>query len=378
MAETREVYLIAGEASGDRHGAELVNALKRAQPDLICSGVGGRYMKAAGQDQLFDLAEHAVVGLTDVLRNYFKFKKFFDQILADIKRRRPEVVVFIDYPGMNLRLARQLRATTPGLKLAYYISPQVWAWKSGRAKLMEEILDLMLVIFPFEKDWFSERTPKLKVEWVGHPILDRWDLERIEKPEEGGPCRIALMPGSRKKELQAHLEILLQTVTLLRSRFGEVEVSVLAADENAQTTISESIQASGMTGVEILSGYQLTHLSRCHLVLAASGTATLECAMAQVPLIVLYKSNPITFAVGKRLVKLPYISMVNILAGKRVVPEFLQGDANPEALSLAAAELLSNREAREEMKGNLKQVVSGLGQAGCSDRAADEILSLLP
>lgn len=372
-----EIYLIAGEASGDRHGAALIQALREQNPEVACSGVGGPQMLAAGQHQLFDLAEHAVVGLTDVLLNYFKFRRMFNRILQDIDRRKPEVVVLIDYPGMNLRLARQLRARRRDIKIVYYISPQVWAWKKGRAKKMEIWLDKLLVIFPFEVDWFREHAPRLEVEWVGHPTLDRWEPGRIQPPGGGPPYELILMPGSRKRELEAHLPVLLPVAANLKMRYAGLKVSLLASDDSAADHIHRALSEEKLTGMEVISGYQLTHLSRSHLALVASGTATLECALAAVPMLVVYKAHPLTYWVGRQLVKLPYLSIVNILAREKVVPEFLQDKADPDRLTGAAGALLENPEARQAMREKLNRIANSLGEPGASARAAKAILQLL-
>ena len=168
------IYVVAGEASGDRLASDLVRVLKKQNPDLQAYGVGGPMLRAAGQEQSFDLARHAVVGLTDVLKNLPKFLKFFRQVKAEILRLRPDVVILVDYPGFNLRLAKELHRENPPPAIVYYVSPQVWAWKAGRAKMMEKILERLLVIFPFEVEWFAREAPQLKVKWVGHPLADRW------------------------------------------------------------------------------------------------------------------------------------------------------------------------------------------------------------
>lgn len=372
-----EVYLVAGEASGDRHGAALIQALQESRPDCVCTGVGGPAMKAAGQHQLFDLAAHAVVGLTDVLRNYGKFRSFFHRILKDIHTRKPDAVVLIDYPGMNLRLAKRLRNECPWTKIIFYISPQVWAWKPGRATKMEAWLDRLLVIFPFEVDWFAQRAPGLPVECVGHPTLDRWDLEAVEDPPAPPPFRIALMPGSRKREVAAHLPVMLDALRQLKAREPEIEAVILAAGDETLEQIRTGLEAGKIAGVEVVMGYQMTHLSRCHLALVASGTATLECALAALPLIVLYKSHPLTYWVGRRLVQVPYLSMVNILAGEKVVPEFLQSRVDPDVLADAALHLMRQPKARNRMRARLKEVSRSLGQPGASRRAAEAVLKLI-
>ncbi|MDZ4788637.1 MAG: lipid-A-disaccharide synthase [Blastochloris sp.] len=372
-------YLVAGEASGDKHGAELLRELKVTYPEANFAGVGGRHLKAAGQDQLFDLAEHAVVGLTDVLLNFFKFKKMFNKVLQDLQEKKPEVLILIDFPGFNLRLLNKVKVALPNTKVVYYISPQVWAWKAGRAKKMAEQIDLLLVIFPFEKTWFSERYPKFNVQWIGHPILDRWDVHRAQTPWEDLPKRVMLLPGSRRKEISNHLPIFLKTVEDLSDYFNDFVYTILAADPEAEKLIRKIIVANEATNlnIEISSGYQLTHLSKAKLALVASGTATLECALAGVPMFVVYKTSPITYFIGRLLVKLEFLSMVNLIAGKKIVPEFLQGKANSEHLYQASKMFLESNEAAESMRRNLRDVVQELGQPGANKQAVIKISDYL-
>lgn len=400
-------YIVAGEESGDRHAAELLRALREEIPDAQFKGVGGRHLRAAGQDQLFDLAQHAVVGLVDVLLNYSKFKKLFNMVKADIVKQKPAAVIFVDFPGFNLRLLKVLRASSVRSQMIYYISPQVWAWKQGRAKYMEKALDLLLVIFPFEKEWFEKRHPRLKVEWVGHPIIDRWDPAKLankieekpviepgeERPFEEVPegerrvivgreevgHRIALLPGSRQKEIEAHLPIFLETARKVTRAYPDTVFHLLTPDDEVGDQIRSFIREQGdeFLRIEIQSGYQLTHLSRCDLALVASGTATLECALAGLPMMVVYKVNPMTFTIGKMLVKLPYLSIVNLLANKKIVPEFLQKKAEPELLFQAIRRLFDTTEWRIQMQKDLAEATASLGKPGANKRAAQAIAKTL-
>lgn len=374
-----QFYIVAGEASGDKHAAELVRELKLSYPDSKFTGVGGRHLRAAGQDQLFDLAEHAVVGLTDVLINYFKFRKFFHSVLNDLIEKKPDVLILVDYPGFNLRLLEKVKHALPQTKIVYYISPQVWAWKAGRAKRMAEQIDLLLVIFPFEKKWFQDKTPGFNVQWVGHPILDRWNKDQGQVSWDDLPKRITLLPGSRRKEIAAHLPIFLDTVRMLSSYLLGHTFTILAADAECEKQIREIIndcQAQNLS-IEICSSYQLTHLSRSRLALVASGTATLECALAGVPMLVIYKTNPLTYFIGKRLVKLEFLSIVNLIGSKKVVPEFLQSRARAEVLFEAAKKLLESKEASESMRRQLREVVDSLGQPGANQEAVRKIKDYL-
>jgi len=367
------VYLVAGEASGDRLAADLLRELKK-NPKLRAYGVGGPMLKAAGQEQSLDLAKHAVVGLTDVLKQLPKFLSFFRQVKTEIAELNPDVVILVDYPGFNLRLAKALHRQRNAPAIVYYVSPQVWAWKSGRAKMMERILERLLVIFPFEVDWFAKHAPKLKTKWVGHPLADRWIKQAKEGPKDEVPC-VALLPGSRSKEIAKHWPILLQTAQRIVREQKDVRFISLATDHEMRQKLEEEWAKHPMSGVslDILSGQSLTQLTRCSLAIVASGTATLECAMAGLPMLVIYKTSWLTYGLGRMLIRLPYLSMVNVLAGEKVVPEFLQGAAEPERLAKAALQILRNPKGAEAMAGRIRDVAKKLGGPGAAARAAQEV-----
>ncbi len=367
------VYLVAGEASGDRLAADLLRELKK-NPKLKAYGVGGPMLKAAGQEQSLNLAKHAVVGLTDVLKNLPKFLKIFREVKHEIAEVNPDVVILVDYPGFNLRLAKALHGQRNAPAIVYYVSPQVWAWKAGRAKLMERILDRLLVIFPFEVDWFAKHAPKLKTKWVGHPLADRWIAQAKEGPKDEIPC-VALLPGSRAKEIAKHWPVLLQAAQRIVREQKNVSFITLATDHEMRQKLEEEWARQPMSGVslDILAGQSLTQLTRCSLAIVASGTATLECAMAGLPMLVIYKTSWLTYWLGRFLIQLPYLSMVNVLAGEKVVPEFLQGAMEPERLAKAALQILRNPKGAEAMAGRIRDVAKKLGGPGAATRAAVEV-----
>jgi lipid-A-disaccharide synthase len=371
------VYLVAGEASGDRLAADLLRELKK-NPKLKAYGVGGPMLKAAGQEQSLNLAKHAVVGLTDVLKNLPKFLKIFREVKHEIAEVNPDVVILVDYPGFNLRLAKALHGQRNAPAIVYYVSPQVWAWKAGRAKLMERILDRLLVIFPFEVDWFAKHAPKLKTKWVGHPLADRWIAQAKEGPKDEIPC-VALLPGSRAKEIAKHWPVLLQTAQRIVREQKNVTFMTLATDHEMRQKLEEEWARQSMSGVslDILAGQSLTQLTRCSLAIVASGTATLECAMAGLPMLVIYKTSWLTYWLGRFLIQLPYLSMVNVLAGEKVVPEFLQGAMEPERLAKAALQILRNPKGAEAMAGRIRDVAKKLGGPGAAARAATEVEEVL-
>ena len=378
QADTR-FYIIAGEVSGDRHASDLVMALKKHYPNASFGGVGGKYLRGVGQTQLFDMTVHAVVGLTDVLPKYFKFLSLFKQVLADIDEIRPDTLILVDYPGFNLRLAKKVHELYPEIRIVYYISPQVWAWKSGRARAMAKFVDLVLLILPFEEEWYRNNAPKVKTKWIGHPIMDRWQVGSTEVAQEEGKLKVALMPGSRKKEIRAHLVVFLRTAKLLSAYMKGVDFVLLAADDRARELIEEIVEDEevGALSLEIHQGYQLTHLRRCTLALVASGTATLECCLAQLPMFVVYRVSGLTYWLGKMLVRLPYLSIVNILAREKIVPEFLQSRVNEEHLFEAARRVLEKSDWLDKTRERLAEIADSLGKPGANRRAALALKRLL-
>jgi lipid-A-disaccharide synthase len=367
------LLMVAGEASGDTHGAELINALRRLRPRVRIIGAGGPRMAAAGQEQLFDLAAHAVLGLTEVLKHYFKFRRFFNRVLDLARRERPDAVILIDYPGFNLRLAARLRREVPGSRTIFYISPQVWAWKAGRVKAMQRDIDLLLAILPFEKAWFAKTAPRLNVQWVGHPMLDR--IQKLNETESN-PNVIALLPGSRRTEVGAHLPVLWEAARLMGARKPGLKFVLLSPNEEIQKYALGIIARfpAPNFAFEYNIGYAVSHLSRCSLAIVASGTASLECALVGVPQLVVYQVHPLTYEVGRRLVKVRHLSMVNVLANDEVVPELLQDRFRPVNVANEGLDLLGNKERREVMKRRVAQIVSTLGEPGASHRAAEAIL----
>jgi lipid-A-disaccharide synthase len=375
---TPRFYVIAGEASGDRYGAELCRTLQDKFPEGTIWGLGGEMMKAAGQRQLLDLAKHAVVGLTDVLLNYFKFYSFFNQTLEDIKKVKPDLLILIDYPGFNLRLAERVKKMFPDIKIVYYISPQVWAWKRNRIKTMKRIIDLLFVIFPFEKDWFNENAPEMNVVWPGHPLMDRLILDNLKLKQDKSNT-VALLPGSRKKEISKHLPVLITTAHRLSMKHPNLKFIILTQDETHRQEMIKRLEIMKKENlpIQVIAGNQVTHLSRCALAIVASGTATVECCVAGVPMMVVYSTSKLTFLIGKMLVKLPYLSMVNILAGENIVPEFLQEKASPEYLVPAVEKMLLDEEFSIQMRNRLQEVRDTLGHEGCNKRIVEEIEQLL-
>jgi lipid-A-disaccharide synthase len=357
----RSIMFIAGEASGDAHSAALIRALRSRSPDLCVFGAGGPQMKAAGMELLVDLTAHAIVGLVEVLKNLARLRQIFRQLVREAETRRPDAVVLVDYPGFNLRFAAAMKKRR--IKVIYYISPQVWAWHASRARQIERNVDLMLVIFPFEKDWYAKRAPSLRVEFVGHPFSDT--ILQNPKSETRDPKLVLLLPGSRDREV-AHIFPILGKVV---DRFPS-DVRFVAAAVNEQTA---AMIRHPRVSVEVGTAHRLMQQAAAAIV--ASGTATVECAFFNCPMVVVYHVNWITYVAGKLVVRVKWLAMPNLIAGSAIIPEFIQEAAKPEVVAAAVRELLDNPVKRQEMQRNLAGVVAGLGGAGASEQAARLILA---
>ena len=353
----KSLLFVAGEASGDGHAAALIRALG---PDVRTVGAGGPRMVAAGMEPLFDLTEHAVVGFVEVLKNYGKFKRLFDRLVAEAERRRPDAVVLVDFPGFNLRLAAALKRR--GFKVIYYISPQVWAWHAGRVKQIQRDVDLVLAIFPFERAWYAKHAPGVRVEFVGHPLLDQ-PLPVTER------CRqtVLLLPGSREQEVRRHWPLLAGVVDGLPATTECVAVAVNEA--------TAALLRHPRVRVEI--GTAREWLGRATLAVAASGTVTMEGAVAGCPMLVVYRVNWLTALFAWAVLRVPWLAMPNLIAGREIIPEFVQHRATVARVGAATRELLADPARRAAMQRDLAGVVAALGAPGANERAARLIRAAL-
>lgn len=367
------ILMVAGDPSGDAHGAHLIHALRRRNPDLRFIGCGGPKMAAAGQEQLFDLTRHAVVGLTEAISHYFTFRGLFFKLVTLAQIQKPAAIIFIDSSGFNLRLAETLRPKLRHTRFIYYISPQLWASRAGRVKKMQQNIDMVLSIFPFEPAWYAEHAPGLPVHYIGHPKLDTIIPEALGQTEPG---RIALMPGSRTAEIKRHLPVLWQAARMMSERKQGLRFLLLCASAEREQEALEWIEHYGAAGFhyETCHSYQLSHLNRCELAIVKSGTGSLDCAFARVPQIVFYKVNPITYAIAKRLVKVEYLSMVNVLAkNPPIVPELVQNEFTAHNVASLALDLLDHPKMRQKMVSQMNDVIASLGGPGATERAARQI-----
>jgi lipid-A-disaccharide synthase len=376
--------LIAGETSGDLLASELASALRRTLPDAAFFGAGGPSMSAAGVELAFDLTRHAVIGISDVLQNYLKFRRLFKQLLALAVERQPDVVIGVDYGGFNLRFGHAVKeyarydSSEWRPRIVQFVSPQVWASRPGRADLLAADYDLLLSIFPFEKEWYAKRAPKLRVEFVGHPMVDRLKAEGgKQKAEKSADSpNILLLPGSRAGELQRHLPVMFGALKLIQAKLPGAKFKMVLPGEKLKKLAGGP--PALLPGVEIQVGHLPDALARADVAIASTGTVTMECAFFGVPAVTLYKTSWMTYEIARRLVTVKSLTMPNLLAGGEVYPEFVQNDATPETIAAAALELLQNAPRRQKIKSQLEEVVSSLGGPGATNRAAAAILSLFP
>jgi lipid-A-disaccharide synthase len=334
------LYFVAGETSGDARGAELMRALHALRPDLEFHGAGGPEMRSLAGERFVDWADEAVVGLWDVLRKYPYFKARFNETLAEISQLQPVAIVLIDYPGFNLRLAKELRRTVPGLKIIYYISPQVWAWNRRRIPQMARALDLMLCIFPFETEFYKRSG--LKAVFVGHPFVETLAAKRAACQRVD--ALVGLFPGSREKEVRRIFPAMLQATREIEKRDRTLHFEAAAASESVGNIMKECLRASGVAEESCPISVGTAHLlmQRAVAGMVASGTATLEAAFFGMPLVILYKVAWLTWVVGKRLVKVDFLGMPNILAGRAIAREFLQNAMEPEEIAARSCGSFTN------------------------------------
>jgi len=352
-----------------------MRALRERDPSLEFFGAGGREMKAFGGAHFTDWADEAVVGLWDVLKKYGYFKGEFNRMLADLAQVKPDALILIDYPGFNLRLAKEAHRRFPQLKIIDYISPQVWAWNRGRIPKMARYLDLMLCIFPFEKPLYEESG--LRAVFVGHPMLDSLAAKRTGVARD--PQLIGLFPGSREKEVRKIFPPMVEAAIRMKEQRPELRFETSAASHQLAERMLATLRLYGrdenFCRITVRSSHEL--MQRAIAGMVCSGTATLEAAFFGLPLCVVYKVAWLTWVVGKRLVKVPFLGMPNVLAGREIAREFLQEAAPPQALADETLRLAINAEQREAVQAELAAVIAGLGEGGAAQRAADAILDEL-
>lgn len=392
--------IIAGEASGDMLAAELVRALRQEfeeappvstadyqplQTSLapVFFGAGGQRMAAAGVELAFDMTEHSVIGLYDVIRNYFKFRRLFDQLFRLALERQPDVIICVDFAGFNRRFAHAVRQFVRQRsdwfhdwkpKIVQYVSPQVWASRESRAYQIAEDYDLVLSIFPFEKDWYAKRVPRLPVVFVGHPVLDRYSTIKGPARASSTVQTIVFLPGSRPGELSRHIPVMLDTWAILRRILPNLNARMVLPNEDLVQLAKE---LGVPESIKLQYGGLAEALTQADLAVASTGTVTMECAYFGVPTVALYKTFWGNFVIAKSIAKVKYAAMPNILSGEEIFPEFIQYAAAGDSIAQAVLELLRDDAKRAKTKARLSEIVASLGRPGANVRAAKAITRLL-
>jgi lipid-A-disaccharide synthase len=369
--------LSAGEASGDAYGAQLIAALRQSAPDAKFFGVGGDAMRAAGCNNVVAAGDIAVVGLAEVVRHLPRIYREFRKLLRAVDERRPDAAILIDFPDFNFRLARQLHRR--GIPVFYYVSPQMWAWRPGRIALVRRYVRQMLVIFPFEQEWYRKRG--VDAIYAGHPLADL-PAPTVSRPEfarqyELNPEKrwIALLPGSRRREVAMNLPAMLEAA---RALGPENQFLLPVAPNLNESWLADLTRNSGVSLTLTRDARATLRHARAGIV--ASGTATVEAALLGMPFVMVYRVSPLTWTIGRPLVKVPFYGMVNLIAGRMIVPELIQHDFCAERVAPALASLITDGPAREQMLADLTAVRLALqgparkGPQTAAERAAEVIM----
>lgn len=367
------LLVIAGEASGDMHAADVIRELKKRRPDLSFFGIGGDRLRAEGVELLYDAKEMDVIGFSEVLKRYPFFKRVFNETLAAAEERKPAAALLVDYPGFNLRLARELHRR--GIKVLYYVCPQVWAWNRGRIPKMAEILDRLMVIFPFEVDVFKE--VDLQVDFVGHPMVDELRAYRETKPEQlpwKTDHKVALLPGSRKAEVTHILPGLLAAAKRLEQSQPGLSFMIVVPQRRRQM-VEDILRTSSEVplNLSVVTDQAREVLKQADAAFVASGTATLEAALLRCPTVLVYRATWTNYWIARMLIQIPWLGIANIVSGKEIMPERIQKDMAPDKLVNTIKPLLTDTPQRAEMLESFQTLEKLLGAGGPAVCVADII-----
>lgn len=367
---SKSICFVAGEPSGDLHGSLLCSAIKKRHPDWKLWGVGGDLMATSGCELWRNARSWSVMGFAEVLKALPKFHERMTSLVAEINRRRPDAVILIDFPGFNLKLAKKVHAL--GIPVMYYIVPQVWAWGQKRVEIFRKHIDRTVVVFPFEKEFFEKHG--VKADWIGHPLVDyvhanatRNEIRDVLgiRPNEK---LIALLPGSRLQDFESHLPTFAEAVKLIGGKVEGIRWALGLAPTLADQ-VRPFLERAGKQPIPVTTAvYDL--MSAADVVLTKTGTATVECAIIGTPMVTVYKTGWLNFAIARRVVKVPFIAMPNLIVKSKIVPELIQHDATPQAISAVATAILNDPTVAQAQREGLAEVRIQLGTPGAVTRAA--------
>ena len=371
----KSVMIIAGEASGDIHGSRLVRAMKEKNSALFFSGIGGRDLRKEGVKTLVNSEELSVVGITEVFSKLIVILKAISMVKKSLKSMRPDLLILIDFPDFNLRIAGAAKKLN--IPVLYYISPQIWAWRQGRVNKIGKLVDHMAVILPFEKQFYKKHN--IPVTFVGHPLLDNSRIfdKSLNKTTDNESV-MGLLPGSRDGEIARHLPVMLEAARLISEQKKKIKFIVSVASSAKKKHIEHIIKKYKKTiNLDIVTDTVDKIFKQCGLVVAASGTVTLEAAISVTPMIIIYKVSPISYWLGKIMIKINNIGLVNLISGREIVPELVQNKASPENIADKALAILNDSQGLEKLRNELCGIRDLLGGPGASERVADIALSML-
>ncbi|WED44192.1 lipid-A-disaccharide synthase [Legionella cardiaca] len=383
MPSNKKIVIIAGEESGDKHAANLVHQLLAENPNLEISGIGGRHMQEAGVHLISDLARFGVTGLTEVVRHLKVIKKAFNAIKLHLQATKPDLLILVDYPGFNLRLAKFAKQEL-GIRILYYISPQIWAWKPNRIETIRANIDRMAVILPFERDIYQKAG--VPVSFVGHPLVEKispcLDAEKT-RTNLGLPTNkrlIAMLPGSRNNEIEKHLPVLIKTAKILSQEHENLHFVLPIAGSLKPEFVTSYFNNSNLQ-ISFILGKATDVVACSDCVVVASGTASLECALLEKPMCIIYKASLLSYIAATKVIRVKYLGLCNLLKNEMVVPELLQYDCNARELSRMLTQLLTDNDTINRMITRLKQLKHSLSgpQADCSlSELVKQELNLIP
>lgn len=370
------VMIIAGETSGDLHGARLVKAMRDRDHSLFFCGVGGSALKAVGVRVLVDISELAVVGFTEVFAKLPTILKRLADVKKLLKVLKPDLLILIDFPEFNLNVAAAAKKI--GIPVLYYISPQVWAWRPRRVRRIGKRVDHMAVILPFEEHFY--RNHHVPVTYVGHPLLDSGlpDVNEILNAKADAAPVIGLLPGSRESEIIRHIPVMVETATILSKRYRDIKFLLSHAPAVRREQLEDIVtRCHPDADIEIVSTEVEHVFKQCDLVVAASGTVTLQAAIYGMPMVIIYKVSALSYWLGRALVRVSHIGLVNLIAGQEIVPELIQHEASADNIAAKVGEILDDVAGRRDMQRRLVKIRDVLGGSGASRRVADIALEML-